>query len=84
MKVSIHTPEQMALVLQGVRKDLGLTQKQAGSQVGMLQKTVSLVERTPEVASVGSLFKLLSALNLELVIRSKDTSQKPRDDEDAW
>lgn len=49
----------------------GLTQKTAGEPVGLLPKTVGRLEGTPERSTVESLFKLLSALNLELVIRPK-------------
>ena len=77
MKYTAHTPQQLAQVLRGQRKSRGLTQKSAGSQVGLLPKTISSLELTPERSSIESLFKLLSALELELVLRTKssDTDQ---------
>ena len=77
MKYTAHTPQQLAQVLRGQRKSRGLTQKSAGSQVGLLPKTISSLELTPERSSIESLFKLLSALDLELVLRTKssDTDQ---------
>jgi HTH-type transcriptional regulator/antitoxin HipB len=77
MKYTAHTPQQLAQVLRGQRKSRGLTQKSAGARVGLLPKTISSLELTPERSSIESLFKLLSALDLELVLRSKssDTDQ---------
>ena len=48
MKYTAHTPQQLAQVLRGQRKSKGLTQKSAGSQVGLLPKTISSLELTPE------------------------------------
>ncbi len=74
MEITIHTPQQLAQALRGQRKARGLTQKTAGASVGLLPKTISSLEHTPERSSVGSLFKLLSTLELELVIRTKPRS----------
>ena len=71
MENSIHTPQQLGLVLRGRRKSLKLSQAAAAKTVGLLPKTVSGLETTPERSSVDSLFKLLSALELELVLRPK-------------
>jgi len=71
MHVPVHTPEQLASVLRGQRQASKLTQKQAAALVGLLPKTISAMESDPERASVGSLFKLLSAIGLELVLQPK-------------
>jgi HTH-type transcriptional regulator / antitoxin HipB len=65
------TPYQLAQVLRGYRRSRRLSQKEAAELGGMLQKTVSNLEIAPERTSVESLFRLLSALNLELVLRDK-------------
>lgn len=69
----VYTPDQLAKVLRGRRQFLGLTQRAAGQAVGLLPKTMSALESHPERSSVESLFKLLSALELELVLRPKGT-----------
>lgn len=71
MEYPLHSLRQMAQVLRGLRKDQGLTQARAAAKVGLLPKTVSSLETDPESASLGSLFKLLSALDLELSVRAK-------------
>lgn len=45
----------------------------------MLPKTVSKLELATESATIQSLFKLLSALELEMVIRSKGDSLRSED-----
>ena len=71
MQLRAPTPEQLASVLRGQRRASKLTQKQAGVLVGLLPKTISALESDPERGSVGSLYKLLSALGLELVLQPK-------------
>jgi len=77
MEYNVHTPQQLAQALRSQRNSRRLTQKSAGAPVGLLPKTVSALESSPERSSVESLFKLLSALELELVLRPKssDTDQ---------
>ena len=69
METTAFTPRQLGQVLKGYRKFRQLTQKEAADRVGLLPKTISRLERATETATVESLFKLLSALQLELVVR---------------
>jgi HTH-type transcriptional regulator/antitoxin HipB len=52
-----------------------MTQKTAGSKVGLKQSTVSTIEADAARTSVESLYKLLSALGLELLIRDKQSDR---------
>ncbi|GIK70920.1 MAG: hypothetical protein BroJett020_22150 [Bacteroidota bacterium] len=70
----IRTPQQLAQVLRAHRKRVKLTQQLAGKNVGLLPKTISALEQKPEGSSIESLFRLLSALNLELVLQEKAIS----------
>ncbi|MBP6597206.1 MAG: helix-turn-helix domain-containing protein [Arenimonas sp.] len=71
MRLRADTPEQLAAILRGRRQSNGLTQRQAGAQVGLLQKTVSSLETEPSGSSIASLYKLLSALELDLVLEHR-------------
>ncbi len=71
MNTTTHTPKQLGQVLKGQRKSRKLTQKETACVVGLLPKTISRLELATETASIQSLFKLLSALQLELVVRSR-------------
>ena len=77
MEYPAHTPEQLGKVLAGFRKTAGMTQQDMGSQVGMLQKSVSMLETNPDNVPIRQLFKMLSALGLEIVIRPKSGTSTP-------
>jgi HTH-type transcriptional regulator/antitoxin HipB len=68
---SIKTPKQLGSVLQGFRRERGLTQTKVGSRVGLAQKAVSKIELAPERAGLNLIFKVLAALDLELVVRPR-------------
>ncbi len=69
----IKTPQQLGSVLRGYRRERRLTQKQAGTEVGLAQNAVSQIEAAPGKVSLVRLFKLLAALDLELVVRPRGT-----------
>jgi HTH-type transcriptional regulator/antitoxin HipB len=73
---SIKTTQQLGSVLPGYRKDRKLTQRAVGEKVGFAQNVVSMMESDPGQVSLSRLFKLLSALDLELVVRRKTTVSK--------
>ncbi len=82
MEFTVLTTRQLAQVLRGRRKSLALTQKIAGAAVGLRPKTISALESVPERSSIQSLFRLLSALELELVLRPKTSDiDQPRTSE---
>lgn len=79
MSYTVHTLEQLGPVLKGLRKAQNLTQKEVGDAVDMLPKTVSKLELEPDTATVDSLFKLLSALQLEVVLQSRQQESSTRE-----
>lgn len=83
MDHTASTPRQLALVLRGRRQALRVTQAIAAARIGLLPKTVSALESRPERCQVASLFKLLAALELELVLRPKARHPISADDE-SW
>lgn len=72
-----RTPAQLGPILKSIRAERSLTQRDAGAKVGLKQSTVSVIERDPAHSSVDTLYKLLSALGLELVVRDKPSDQGP-------
>lgn len=76
MNYAVQTPDQLGQTLRGQRKLQQLTQKQAAKMVGLLPKTISRLELDTETATIESLFKLLSALQLELVVRSRSVQNQ--------
>ncbi len=71
MDYLIRTPAQLSAILKSARKQKGLTQAAAGETVGLKQSTVSVIEKHVGGTAVETLYKLLSALDLELVVRDK-------------
>ena len=71
MDTVARTPQQLGQALRSRRAKLKLSQTNVGSSAGMKQDTVSTLEiRTPS-STVETLYKALSVLGLELVIREK-------------
>ena len=67
----ITSPETLGKVLRRHRKHLGLTQSDLGQKFNIPQKTVSNIEAGKPGVQLATLFKLLSALNLEISLRQR-------------
>ena len=57
--------------LRSRRKELGLTQEELGQRAGLAAKHVSRIENGAHEPKVSTLFALVSALGLELVLGEK-------------
>jgi HTH-type transcriptional regulator/antitoxin HipB len=73
----IKTPQQLGAVLQGCRKAQKLTQAQVGTRVGLPQKEISKLEMSPANTSLARVFKVLAALELEIVVRERGVASNP-------
>lgn len=71
MDYPIKTSAQLGPVLAGIRRERKLTQTSIGTRVGLAQNAVSVLETDSSTASLQQVFKLLSALELDLVIRDR-------------
>ncbi|MBT9583495.1 helix-turn-helix domain-containing protein [bacterium] len=74
MEFFVANASQLGPVLQGWRKKKKLTQTELGARVGLSQFAVSALENAPEKAAVERLFRLLSALEVEVVLRERQTA----------
>jgi len=83
MMQKILSPEGLGAALRSERKKRKLSQTTVGKAVGVDQPTVSKVEKGNPGTELGTLFRLLAALELELVIQPR---QKPAKDTkgDIW
>lgn len=79
MDYPLKTPDQLGAVLKGFRRERQLTQAVLGSRVGLPQNAVSEIESLPGRSSLARVFKLLAALDLDLVIRRRQLSGKRSD-----
>ena len=71
MQQIIVSPGTLGAVLKGLRKQKGLTQEALGDRVGLDQKRVSLMENGNPNVRVETLFRLLSALEVGMVLEDK-------------
>lgn len=68
----ITSPNVLAEYIRDYRKKKGLSQTEVGELVGLRQVTVSAFETRPTGTKVDTLFRILSALELELQISSRE------------
>lgn len=74
MTQKILSPESLGAALRKERKKKGLSQTEVGKSVGIDQPTISRVEKGNPGTELGTLFRLLAALDLELTIQSRQHS----------
>ncbi|KPZ69575.1 Antitoxin HipB [Shewanella sp. P1-14-1] len=67
--MKVTNSKQLSAYLKDARLNMKLTQSKVASKVGIRQDTVSSFEQNPDSTKVETLFKILSALNLELDIK---------------
>lgn len=79
-----RTPEQLGALLRSSRKARHLSQAQISDQVGQKQNMISRMEIDTSTRTIGTLYRVLSALGLELVIRDEQTDPDPRHDTREW
>lgn len=80
----IHSPADLAQYYRDQRKKQGLTQVSVADEVSVRQDTVSKFELKPENVRLDTLFRLLSALDMELHVVPKNASSTTVDSEKGW
>lgn len=75
----------LSQALRQARLERGLTQTDVARLVGMKQSTVSAIENHPDQARLKTLFRVLSALGLELDLTERGgTSQDSTEWDEEW
>jgi HTH-type transcriptional regulator/antitoxin HipB len=72
-----RTPQQLGQVLKACRKKRQLTQAMVGAKVGVRQAQISAIETHGADITIDTLYRLLSALGLELVLRDMPPRNTP-------
>jgi HTH-type transcriptional regulator/antitoxin HipB len=83
MNQKILSPEALGAALRKERKRKGMSQTDVGRSVGIDQPTVSRVEKGNHGTELGTLFRLLAALGLELSIQER-ISKTEETKGDTW
>lgn len=66
---TVRTAEQLPALLQGFRKQAGLTQADTALRLGITQQTLSALERNADKISTDRLLQVLNIFGVELVLR---------------
>jgi len=74
----IRSPKELAMLVVSQRKKLKLSQSAVGDLVGLKQKTISAFENKPEKIQLETLFRILSALKLDIKMLNKDEIMKAK------
>ncbi|KUJ72513.1 helix-turn-helix domain-containing protein [Thiomicrospira sp. WB1] len=72
----VNSPKELAVYLQDRRVLKNVSQEKAADLASVRQATVSAFESRPESAKLETLFKLLSALDLELEVGPKGEADR--------
>ncbi|MCH8493031.1 MAG: helix-turn-helix domain-containing protein [Idiomarina sp.] len=72
--MKITDPKALSNYIRDKRRTRGLSQAKVGDLVGLRQGTVSKFESMPEKMQLDTLFRLLSALELELSVKPKNSN----------
>ena len=73
MEYRIAIAQQLGGLLTSLRKARRITQKQLGESLGMSQRMVAKLEAYPEKASFERVLHALSALEVDLVLKERET-----------
>jgi len=79
MEQLVYSPKSLGVAIKRQRKKKQLTQSHAGEAFKIEQSTVSSIEQGSDGTRLSTLFRLLAALDLEMVIRSKEESKKQKE-----
>ena len=63
-----RTPQQMGAILRRTRRKLNINQSELGENAGLWQETISRIENGAPGTKLETLFNLISALDLELIV----------------
>lgn len=83
IRTKATNPKSLGIILRSVRKSKGLNQTEAGKVVGVDQTTLSKIERGESNARIDTLFRILAALDMELIVRPREKAAET-DEGDTW
>lgn len=86
MRAKTTSLQNLGHILRSARKGKGLTQKAVGVSVGIDQATLSTIERGESNLRLDTLFRLLAALEMDMIISPRDPSyrQGEKEEGDNW
>ena len=83
MEQFISSPKVLGIAIKRQRKAKKLNQCEAGASFKIEQSTLSSIENGAPGTRLETIFRVLAALDLEMIIKSKNSSSKINE-EDLW
>ena len=83
MRTKAINSKSLGIILRSARKSKGLNQTEAGRLVGIDQTTISKIERGESNARIDTLFRILAALEMELIVRPREKTSDVNEG-DTW
>ena len=80
MEQIVRTSKQLGAALRRQRRSMGLRQGDIGSRTNLRQATISALENGEPGTRLRTLIRVLTALELELVIRKRSKIDKEMED----
>jgi HTH-type transcriptional regulator/antitoxin HipB len=68
----LNSAKDLALYLNDQRRQLKMSQSEVADLVGLKQDTISKFENSPDNSRIDTLFRILSALNLNMTLIQKE------------
>ena len=75
---SITTPTQIGAILAARRKQLGLSQVQVATRVGLSQNRLSVLEKNSSTLTAKQMLALLNLLGLDLSVTERTSAGKSK------
>lgn len=79
MEQIVYSPKSLGMAIQRQRRAKKLNQEEVGKPFKLVQSTISTVEQGFPGTQISTLFRVLAALDLEMVIRSKKSAMLKND-----
>lgn len=84
---TVRTPDQLPALLQGFRKEAGLTQGEVAQRLGVSQQTYSAMERNADKVGAARLLRLFHILGVELSVGKpapEPAARKANSNQPTW
>ena len=80
----IKSANELSDYVRSQRKSKKLSQMQAGDSVGLKQSTLSAFEHKPASSRLDTVFRILSAVGLEIHLLPKEDSHDSQNENELW
>jgi len=80
----MHNANELAIAIKNYRKGQKLSQSRIADLSGLKQATISAFEKKPNATKLETLFRILAAVNLEILVQPKGKTAKQNEWKEEW